>query len=98
MAKVGNPTQPNKSLHYAQTQCAFVGENPGGDNVAGFLPPTGFGEESRSTNCTVSEKIMKQNTCAAKWTVKGFENWKTRVPQFIYVSELCGFYLFITRC
>lgn len=49
-AKVGNSTRPNKSLHYAQTQCVFVGENHGGDNTSGFLPPTDFGEESRSTS------------------------------------------------
>lgn len=52
VAKVGNSTRPNKSLYYAQTQCVFVRENPRGDNVAGFSPPTDSGEESRSTVAT----------------------------------------------
>lgn len=68
VAKVGNSTRPNKSHYYAQTQWVFVRENPGGDNVAGFPPPTDSGEESRSTTAQslqkMIEKIMKFNSKA----------------------------------
>lgn len=66
MAKVGNSTRSNKSLYYAQKQCAFVRENPEGDNVTGFSPPTDSSEESQSTTAQLqqkrTEKIMKFNS------------------------------------
>lgn len=49
LSQISPPIMPNHNV-------PLSGKGPGGDNVDGFLTPSDFGEESRSTNSRVSKE------------------------------------------